>query len=108
MDPRATKGVLLGYDGASYRVWNLAAKRIVITRDVIHDETIKGWTGQSSVRIEILEEPETLEPGTIPVEVSGAVELPEENNQLDSDDDTIILEHWPFPVSSRLVPQTPA
>ena len=80
MDPRATKGVLLGYDGAGYRVWNLAAKRIVITQDVIHDETIKGWTGQSSARIEILEEPKTLEPGTIPVEVSGAVKLPEENN----------------------------
>ena len=31
LDPWATKGVHLGYDGAGYQIWNLAAKCIVIT-----------------------------------------------------------------------------
>ena len=111
LDPRATKGILLGYDGAGYRIWNLAAKCIVITRDIILDEAVKGWTGQQSTRIERseLEEPKTSEPGTFPVEVSGAADRPLEIEQLDSeDDDTIILKQWPPSENSRSAPQTPA
>ncbi len=89
LDSRAVKGVHLDYDGAGYHIWNLTAKRIVITQDVTHDETVQGWMGQPATRIEALEKGnlETPEPGIVPVEVSEAVDKPPEaSEQLDNDE----------------------
>ena len=49
LDDRSRPGVFLGYaDGAkAYRVYDLVAQRVLVSRDVVFDET-RGWDWNSS------------------------------------------------------------
>ncbi|CAG9830139.1 unnamed protein product [Diabrotica balteata] len=39
LEPRASKGVMVGYSGAGYRIWNPLTNQIKISRDVVFDES---------------------------------------------------------------------
>ena len=75
LDDRSTPMVFVGYEPSSkaYRVFNLASNRVVITRDVIFDESTRwDWSGEGDDLYRNGSEPFTVE---LLTEATGARDL---------------------------------